>query len=91
MHACIHLATYMHANLCTPGATCRPSSCPPVSPAGVVLVSSHPHLTLISESAVALSMYVGMVRVVSFSLHIGIGVQSQNRLTTAKTSLCTAT
>ena len=32
------------------------------------------------------TLYVGMVRVVSFSLYMGIGAKSQNRLATAKTS-----
>ena len=34
------------------------------------------------------TLYVGMVRVVSFSLYIGIGAKFRNRLKTAKTSLC---
>ena len=34
------------------------------------------------------TLYVGMVRVVSFSLYIGIGAKFRNRLKTAKTNLC---
>ena len=34
------------------------------------------------------TLYVGMIRVVSFSLYIGIGAKFRNRLKTAKTSLC---
>ena len=34
------------------------------------------------------TLYVGMVRVVSFFLYIGIGAKFRNRLKTAKTSLC---
>ena len=34
------------------------------------------------------TLYIGMVQVVSFSLYMGIGAKSRNRLATAKTSLC---
>ena len=51
------------------------------------LVKHHAmHVSYIRECGSTL--YVGMVRVVSFSLYIGIGAKFRNRLKTAKTSLC---